>query len=363
MAAMITGELDVAKVPARTQIEELLRGFRHVAPENDGSLPLTRWVVLHETLNAVNLRTVNLVMVPGLMGTRLEDRDGENLWDDPGLSTLLFSMSGPNTRLKALDPEKTPARPKTTFSSAARKAISYHYAHHRPRFLHRDGIATAEELVRVLEGRGWASPLWDFYGDWLMDLDRSLAASSLEGDVFAFGYDWRRSNRVSGRDLQSFLIELHRLSGRSALVVTHSMGGFVTRSALMNHPGQTLPKEAVLGVVHTLQPANGTPLAAIRLMCGSDLDQPRLRKLGLGDDKPEKLDHSFMDGIAHGTLARIMGNKRYHTAFNFSVMPGPLELVPAADHHAPSGDVAKDARRGRRASGLLARFLGGRDVV
>jgi hypothetical protein len=77
---------------------------------------------------------------------------------------------------------------------------------------------TAEHLF--IE-RGWAGISWKFYGDLLLFLELSLnLATPLltveDHPVYAFGYDWRQSNKVSGINLASFINDvLEKHPGRS----------------------------------------------------------------------------------------------------------------------------------------------------
>jgi hypothetical protein len=74
------------------------------------------------------------------------------------------------------------------------------------------------------------------------------------GVVWCFGYDWRRSNLHNGRLLKEFIENTVRpTSPFKPIVVTHSMGGLVTRAACRVHGMESM----VAGVIHTMMPTYG----------------------------------------------------------------------------------------------------------
>ena len=88
--------------------------------------------------------------------------------------------------------------------------------------------------------------------------------------VHAFGYNWTASNHVAGAKLAQRIGEIieesRKVTGlcEKVILVTHSMGGLVARSAmtLAGAEGQ------VLGVVHGVQPAYGAVAAYTRIKGG-----------------------------------------------------------------------------------------------
>ena len=73
-------------------------------------------------------------------------------------------------------------------------------------------------------------------------------------DFWVFPYDWRQSNKVSGKLLASFIEE--RIPGRhdGIDVISHSMGGIITRSA--HTDGAPISRTIYIGCPHL-----GSPLA------------------------------------------------------------------------------------------------------
>lgn len=88
--------------------------------------------------------------------------------------------------------------------------------------------------------------------------------------VYAVGYNWLQSNQDSGKRVAS---EIRRITASyrqrkklcdKVIVVTHSMGGLVVRSAMQEEGMQ----EAIMGVVHGVMPAIGAPAVYKRMRAG-----------------------------------------------------------------------------------------------
>ena len=90
--------------------------------------------------------------------------------------------------------------------------------------------------------------------------------------VHAMGYNWLKSNKVSGMEIAkriTKLIEDYQNLGfrcEKVILVTHSMGGLVARAAI--HPEIGKINEKVLGVIHGVMPAVGAGAAYKRMRCG-----------------------------------------------------------------------------------------------
>jgi hypothetical protein len=88
--------------------------------------------------------------------------------------------------------------------------------------------------------------------------------------VYAVGYNWTASNLDSGQYLKDridAIIKKHKDKGETCeqvILVTHSMGGLVSRSACMLHGAKT----QVLGIIHGVQPVTGAPVAYWRMKAG-----------------------------------------------------------------------------------------------
>lgn len=173
------------------------------------------------------------------------------------------------------------------------------------------------------EKRGWGKVVWKFYGSLLTRMQLQLNAtgsSPVKHPVFVHGYDWRGTNRDSGKDLHNTVkIVLDTIpAAKQVVIVTHSMGGLVCRSALLD--GML---DKVGGVVHTVQPSCGAPVAYRRFHTGATP----------GLDGPPGLDIS--DWISAVGLGEIQGTTRLEYTATQSGLRGPLELLPSNDYPVP----------------------------
>lgn len=114
-----------------------------------------------------------------------------------------------------------------------------------------------------------------------------------------------QSNRDSGKDIQKLIentilqsCKKRDLIAKKVIVVTHSMGGLVSRALTNIHQC-----DKVLGVVHGVQPATGAPAAYKRMRAGFE----GVSKVVLGRNAAE--------------VTAVLANA-----------PGGLELLPSADY-------------------------------
>jgi subtilisin family serine protease len=195
-------------------------------------------------------RTVPVILLPGVMGTRLKFPDGSNLpkWDpdDSGEMAKWFLADG-GDKLRGLD----------MFAPADILADGKDADEHR---------------------RGWDQIAQSFYRPLLVAIDQAfdtpppfdLGLPRLRCPVWAMGYDWRKGNGSHAATLERFIdkvIESER-GAQQVIIVTHSMGGLVARAALARF-GEPLARR-IAGVIHTVQPAVGAVAAARRFRTGFD---------------------------------------------------------------------------------------------
>ena len=120
--------------------------------------------------------------------------------------------------------------------------------------------------------------------------------------MYAVGYDWRQDNRTSGRAVAERIGEILRGHGAERyFLVSHSMGGLVTRAMLKQDAGIAAK---AMGVVHIAQPALGATVFYRRMFTGA-------RK---------GLDGGF--GIRN-----ILGTSRTSFQTILSALPGPMQLM------------------------------------
>src|SRR5690606_14589531 len=89
---------------------------------------------------------------------------------------------------------------------------------------------TSTTTTAFYEKRGWGKLVWSFYGSIIMALQIGLnpgGTGTVAHPVFVHGYDWRTTNRDSGKDLNNSVnIILSQIpEAKQVIVVTHSMGG------------------------------------------------------------------------------------------------------------------------------------------
>jgi pimeloyl-ACP methyl ester carboxylesterase len=274
----------------------------------------------HDTLNS---RVIPVVFVPGVMGSRLDMNGAVSDWD-PDDSTEMagwltvtrrtvmrdISFRKPATVMTGLDSIDVhlgengivAVRPLDDIMSRARLIdIALDKITPKPAARGRPSL-----VKRFYEERGWGTGVWTFYGRFLMDLEESLNPGSHGGElrpVYCVGYDWRQSNKDSGKRLKERIDEIlqkHK-AAKKIIVVTHSMGGLVTRSALVQGA-----KDKIQGVVHTVMPSDGAAVAYRRFLTGAR----------------EEL------GETESGLRSILGPTRLHYTVMQSVLRGPVELLP-----------------------------------
>jgi pimeloyl-ACP methyl ester carboxylesterase len=247
-----------------------------------------------------------IILVPGVMGSRIERPNGGYLWD-PDDTIGLLGLAAIHTvdRAERFSVKLTEAKVMEKWSKPA---------------LSKDVKPAVTEEQRK---RGWPGLSWNFYGPGLQDLQRH--ANLWGGKVYGFGYDWRQSNMESGKRLARLVGKVRNENdNHKVLIVTHSMGGLVTRAACALHGAEA----DVLGVVHTLQPAFGTPLAYRLFKMGAEAGTPWL---------PSFSFKGLKDFVSDHVLAIIQGRSSTHYAVTGHGLRGPFELLPNHLFHACTG--------------------------
>lgn len=184
-----------------------------------------------------------LVVVPGMMGSKLRDRRTGKIvwldfddfpinpfeWDD-WVENLLDQMAYPNDNL-----EPAGIMDRVMFMSPWAKQEQY------------------SRLLEALEGMGYC-------------FDASLAETQCNAHIFA--YDWRQDIRVSGRLLGEAIERWHVLHGGTpAWVIGHSMGGIAARWYIEKEGGRDFVSRLFL----MASPWNGAPKALSTVFMGVDM--------------------------------------------------------------------------------------------
>jgi pimeloyl-ACP methyl ester carboxylesterase len=154
--------------------------------------------------NIIQVRrdTIAVIFVPGIMGSKLTNSKNRTIWDPDDLSF----MSG----------RYMWANPKDRYGLLIGQTLAV-----------MNKVAKDHGDYPKAEERGWGSVAWSFYGDLLTSIQDwgTPLKVLLDLPVYAFGYNWLESNRVSGAKLRDFI---STIQAEKVIIVTHSMGGLVT---------------------------------------------------------------------------------------------------------------------------------------
>ncbi|WP_439686634.1 Alpha/beta hydrolase [Cupriavidus oxalaticus] len=306
---------------------------------------------------------IPIVFLPGIMGTNLRKKEGKNVvWRPPnadlrGAADLigqLFSYVFKNTKERAGDlatetVEVDPSGPIDAAQSGLPRNVlvargwgalmrsSYHPFMAKLQYL-LNSLAEYDFNRCEAELKNWAADFgqdapadWGAEGGEALTREEILHAANYQFDVWAGGYNWLQSNLDSGAAIKELIentilpyynegktvvvedtpdgqgnnqCSIRRKKPRRAMaeqviVVTHSMGGLVSRSLTEIHQC-----DKVLGVSHGVQPATGAPATYKRMRAGF-----------------EGVEQLFLGRNAADVVAIL------------SQAPGGLELLPTADYN------------------------------
>lgn len=228
--------------------------------------------------NTLRTQTVPVVFVPGVMGSRLR-LGADDRWDPDSVGNMIgWATNRAETTRRLLSP-------------ATDGAV----------------LDTGKKPPADRLARGWAGVAWGFYGKFLGHLE-AQRFGSLFTPVHAVGYDWRQDNRDSGRAVATRIGEILQEHGAQRyILVSHSMGGLVTRAMLKQDAGVA---GKAMGVVHIAQPALGAAVFYRRMFTGA-----RAGPDGGALNPP---------GIV---FRNILGTSRQSFQTILSALPGPMQLM------------------------------------
>lgn len=284
-----------------------------------------------DSYDTLATRVVPIVVVPGVMGSRI-DIDGGMSWDPD--STLAMSDWLTCSMEQTLDNLWVDESPQAAVlrKLASRKSLLGDDAAGALRDTYRAEVGLApgepvddDALLAHYEARGWGGVAWDFYGPMLVWLEREFNAyvevegmlvqrdDALRCPVYAFGYDWRQSNATSGAALRAFVESgpLRDYTGegvQQVILLTHSMGGLVARWACVGEGGEGF-LEKVRGVIHCALPSNGAIAFYRRCFTGCVSE--------------------YHDNGDAGVINFLMGHTWWRWLAAVSGAPGPIQLLPA----------------------------------
>jgi pimeloyl-ACP methyl ester carboxylesterase len=247
---------------------------------------------------------IPIIFVPGIMGTRMKNSSNEKVWDpdDGGFMFIKYGMVWRGAE------DKKAAIIGTEFSEDFLQPYLDDKKHNQ-KFL--ADFAGAE-------ARGWGALSWSSYGAILTALQQRTWPASVgvcfDMPVHAFGYNWTASNSSSGKKLKQYIDEvIQRYTPcEKVILVTHSMGGLVARSACMEHGASA----KVLGVMHGVQPATGSAAAYWRMKAGFE--------------RPQKV--RSIEALKAYATTWVLGTNGEEVTALLGNMPGGLQLLPSQDY-------------------------------
>lgn len=259
--------------------------------------------VCREGSNRLDGQRVAMVFVPGVMGTRIQFPEADDAWD-------------PDNSLNMVGWSRESAADKRRIMDFSRRGVV---------FVDPRSSFSTNHAARV--ARGWGGLRWASYGV-ILELMEGWSFGTNQTPVYAYGYDWRQPVLQLGLQMAADLLgSTQSAGGRSAepsgrweggllahaatdkcVLITHSMGGLVSRAALMQ---STALRAKVVGVMHGVQPATGGTTLYRRLTCGmwNPVD-------GGGD-------------LESRVLRNILGPSANEIATLLSACPGPFQLLPS----------------------------------
>lgn len=230
-------------------------------------------------------KAVPIMFVPGIMGTRLRNVNGKKMWD-PDDYRFMVGLSGKSAEKK---------RKKMGVSDVPRVDL-----------ITDNNNKYTDEQIR----KGFSTVAKNFYGDFLKHIDVELSKvndRNIYYPVYVCGYDWRRDvSETANEYLQEKYNEIVKYEQfDEMIIITHSMGGIITREFLRQNPDMA---SKVKGVIHGVQPASGASIFYCYFKCGA---WPFREK-----------------GLMNIFLPTILGKNKLQFATLCSDLPGAIELAP-----------------------------------
>jgi pimeloyl-ACP methyl ester carboxylesterase len=233
--------------------------------------------------NTLDTGTIPLIFVPGVMGSRLHFTADDEYWDPDSVWRMSHWL--------------------TTGAEKVREEFTHAAT------VMSEGNGLSAELCK----RGWAGVAKDFYGKFLEFLSKQCFGG-YRTPVYAIGYDWRQDNKHSGDALAERIEKLLEIEKTERyILISHSMGGMVTRAALHQNP-DTAAKLA--GIIHVAQPVTGAAVLVRRMFTWA---------------------RRSLDGIA---MMLLLGGNRKKFQTIISALTGPMELL-CTDEYRDANELGK----------------------
>ena len=283
---------------------------------------------------SIEREIIPIIFVPGIMGSRLMRKDGSKAWDPDSDGFMLWNYGLFTTTAKK---KKQLLVGPDGFKPGFLEVIEKDPAQVKKYF---------KNYPKAVE-RGWTGIMWSSYGTIIESLHKNMLWPELVGLCFEFpvhacGYNWSASAKDAGLKLSELIKKTiaDYKSGKNnpdkktrmcerVILVTHSMGGLVARSACQQL-GEDADKK-VLGVIHGVQPATGSPAAYWRMKAGFERPQGGPNKSAWYDWRsyPKKmLKHTVTNSIG----ACVLGTDGKEVTALLCNMPGGLQLLPNKEY-------------------------------
>ena len=308
---------------------------------------------------------IPIIFVPGIMGSRLKGagKGGGRAWDPDDLPFMLksfYNATGAEREKLLITPQlevnEKDAGGQPTFSFRERMQMNYsivtEYASvSAPPNWDWLGLPPAMDAdqrlaktIDLLIDHGWDQIAWGFYGDVLTKLAEghfSELSRCFVHPVYAFGYNWIANNQDAGAKLAARITQIITNENYAnhpcdkVILVSHSMGGLVTRSCVINEKGVA---DKVMGIIHGAQPATGAPAAYRRMRAGFEGPNSNIVK-------------NFVAGITN----RVMGLDDSRVVPILAKCVGGLELLPTMFYKTNAGSkqwLTMSAKGGQQAAAL-----------
>ena len=279
-----------------------------------------------------------IIFIPGIMGSRLKNK-GEKVWDPDSKWFMLTNYF----RIKSAAKHKKNVLVGKQFNPDHLQVLD-------DDAIQTKRIADPGGIDKTRKERGWGGVSWSTYGDILKVLQKRLWDETVslfyEFPVHAFGYNWTASNDLAGKKLVEEIdriIKLYKDKGRhceKVLLVTHSMGGLVARSAYMLHGA----KDKIMGIIHGVQPSNGSPAAYWRMKAGFErphsIPETTLMHWFKNPVKTLKFKKdSAVNSVVGTATSWTLGTDGEEVTALLGNMPGGLELLPNKQYRNNDGST------------------------
>jgi hypothetical protein len=278
----------------------------------------------------IKRESIPIVFVPGIMGSRLK-RGSDKVWDpnSDGFMAKTYLTATPTERKHLITDPGLEVDVDT--SDDFRKYVKeqslggwvgrFKTAGKEPSEQNKD-FDKANDRGYLAVTQGWGGIAWSFYGKLILALtDKNWDPFDkfFVFPVYAVGYNWVQDNLESGKKLEGRIKEIIQMEASKGLicekviVVSHSMGGLVSRAAAKLKGAEG----SILGIVHGAQPALGAPAAYRRMRAGFESSWNPLDAIG-----------AWVLGATSQKVMPVLGNS-----------VGALELLPTQLYQTNSGQA------------------------